>query len=89
MAPIDQLPSDLGSLFREVLSDSPDLLERFSGDDDPTLQDRERVLAILADQLVWVRPEWEPTARTVNVEALIDAVVKLWPIERLPESASE
>ena len=78
------IPGELMPLFRELLGgDDPALLESILASGDPTIEERERVLMVLARQFTRnLRPDFEPTERGKQIDDLLGKFLMQFPIER-------
>jgi hypothetical protein len=78
------IPRDLMPIFHEVLGEhDPDLLQSVLSSANPTLDERERVMDILADEFVrHLRPDYEPTERGKQIDDLLGKFLLQFPIER-------
>lgn len=79
---IDSLPMRMRPLFVEVLnSRSPVLLATLQDHEEPTREEREFVEDILAKEFSrCLQGDGEPTARGVEVDALLGAFLRRWPL---------
>ena len=78
------IPRNLMPLFRGVLArDDPALLESILASGDPTIEERERVLMVLAREFTSnLRPDYEPTERGKQIDDLLGKFLMQFPIER-------
>jgi hypothetical protein len=78
------IPRPLIPLFLEVLGrDDPALLDSILASGDPTMEERERVMMLLAREFsANLRPDYEPTERGKQIDDLLGKFLLQFPIER-------
>lgn len=80
---VDALPQRTRQLFAEVLgAEDPDLLAALASHEEPTNDERLKVVGILADEFArCLRPDSEPTDRGLQVDELAGVFLRRWPAQ--------
>ena len=84
MRSLTGIPRSLMPLFLELLGkQDPALLESILASGDPTVDERERVMMLLAREFsANLRPDYEPTERGTQIDDLLGWFLLQFPIER-------
>jgi hypothetical protein len=81
------LESNNPSLYETQGGSNPRLLERLQERDEPSIEEREQVLDILAGAFAAsLQPNDEPTTRGVAIDDALGAFLMCWPIDRSDHS---